>query len=287
MTTIDLTPRPFVPDADGIFSMIDEDYRKAPMVSQSMLKLLRRSPAHLQAWMKEPRKKDTEAQIIGRLTDHALLEPDKFKDAYHARPEGMDFRSSEGKAWKKAHSDRAIISGEDEKNIKGMIESVLGNRISRQIIEQGHSQASVFCHHTATGLLRKGRFDKLLTDSTQRPVVADLKTCENGSPRMFANSVAKYWYHAQGAYYTDMLGDLIGERPFFPFIAVEKTPPYSCTVYQLDEDSMEAGRRQYESDLALFAVCRDRDVWPSYSEQIETIRLPRWALDPQSPIIPD
>lgn len=267
--------------------MPETEYRAAPLISQSMLKLLRRSPAHLQASLTEPPKKDTEAQILGRLVDQALLEPERFQDAYHVRPEGMKFTEKEGKAWKAEHSDRPIIYKEDENDIAGMIASVLGNKIARQIIIGGHSQASVFCHHASTGLLRKGRLDKLLTDSTKRPAIADLKTCENGSPRMFANAVARFWYHVQGVFYSDMLEDLIGEQPFFVFIAVEKTPPYACTVYQLDGESMQAGRRQYQQDLELFAVCRDRGVWPSYSEQIETIRLPRWALDPQSPIIPD
>jgi hypothetical protein len=287
MNIEDLSPREFVPLTEGIFAAPDDVYRAAPEVSQSMLKLLRRSPAHLQASLTEPPKPSTEAQILGNITDYALLEPFKFKDSYHVRPEGMKFTTTEGKAWKAAHSDRPIIYPEDELAIKSMIESVLSHKIAGRIIEQGFSQPAVFCHERITGVLRKGRLDKLLLDTAKRPVIADLKTCENGSPRMFANAVAKFWYHCQGAYYSDILRDLIGESPFFPFISIEKTPPYACTVYQLDSDSMDAGRKQYQADLELFARCRDSGIWPSYSNEIETIRLPKWALDPQSPIIPD
>jgi hypothetical protein len=66
-----------------------------------------------------------------------------------------------------------------------------------------------------------------------------------------------------------------GVRAFL-LIAVEKDPPYGVAVYQLDEELVEAGRRAYMADLALYASCVERGEWPAYSSEVEVLDAPAW-----------
>lgn len=286
MTLSDLFPRPFVEKADGIFSLAEPDYRAKPGLSQSMLKVLLRSPAHYQAELRKT-KVSTPAQILGTITDHAILEPERYADSFYVRPEGMKFTTNEGKTWKEAHSDRPIIDTEDLSNIKGMIESVLAHPVAKTMIELSHKQASIFCGHAPTYIRRKGRPDILLVSSQGKPVIGDLKTCASGAPEEFAKSAGKYGYHIQDAFYSSILEDIIGERPSFLFITVEKEDPWACTVYQLDDESVEAGEKLCQQALSTYARCMDSGTWPAYSDRIETLRMPPWAINPRAAIVPD
>lgn len=295
MTLSDLFPRPFVEKTEGVFEMIDGDYRKATGLSQSMLKILMppgscdsaRSPAHFQAELKLPPSPPTPAQVLGSIIDHALLEPERYESSFHVRPDDMKFTSTEGKAWKLAHCDRPIIDSEDLGNIKGMIESVRSHPVAKTMFEICHKQASIFCGHAPTGIIRKGRTDLLLVSSQGRPVIGDLKSTEVGSPHHFARDAAKWGYHVQNSFYSSILEDLIGERPTFLFVVVEKSPPWACTVYQLDDESVEAGNKLCQGALATYAECMNKGRWSAYSENIETLRLPNWAINPRAAIVPD
>lgn len=68
------------------------------------------------------------------------------------------------------------------------------------------------------------------------------------------------------------------DAPMFPFIVVEKTPPYGVAVYTLDAEAIELGRRIYKRDLATYAWCVQMNSWPCYSPDIQEIKLPRWAF---------
>jgi hypothetical protein len=291
----DLKPRPFEEREEGIFEMEDQLYRAAPGLSQSMLKVLMppgscdsaRSAAHFQTQLKQPPEPPTPARIMGTLIDHALLEPKRYLNSFHVRPKGMLFTSTEGKAWKLAHGDRPIIDENDVADIRGMIESVSNHRIASVMMEQCHRQASIFCAHGPTGIVRKGRSDLLLASTQGQPVIADLKTAENGSPFQFARDAAKWGYHIQQGYYQSILEGIIGERPLFLFIVVEKSAPYACTVYQFDKESVDAGLKLCEEALLYYAQCVNNNHWPAYSESIETLRLPNWAINPRPAIVPD
>jgi exodeoxyribonuclease VIII len=43
-------------------------------------------------------------------------------------------------------------------------------------------------------------------------------------------------------------------------------------------DSLEAGREAYQRNLDTYKRCMDSGRWPAYSSAIETLTLPRWAI---------
>lgn len=290
-----LTQSPFAARQEGLFGIPAElyhDHAKAPDISRSLVvEMATMTPAHVKATIDGKRKKEvTDAMKVGLMMDAALLEPDKFVEgvSHYIRPEGMKFTTKEGIAWKKDHpleipvidaknnsSDKASVE-----DIKGMIASVMAHPKARHIVEQSTKQESAFCHCPDSGLLRKCRPDTRLADNYGKLVLADLKTTFVGgtAAEVFAKHAARMGYYIQDPFYSDIYKDLLGEAPFFIFFVVERKPPYSVRVFQIAKEGKAAGREQAKRALEQFATCKASGVWPAYSQEIETVQLPRWAL---------
>jgi hypothetical protein len=111
----------------------------------------------------------------------------------------------------------------------------------------------------------------------------DLKTTTDASPAAFARSVATFRYHVQASHY---LSGLHGAERFV-FIAVEKTAPYAVAVYELDAAAMAAGDELRQRDMRMIADCRATGEWPGYSDDCQTLSLPKWALTANPTITSD
>lgn len=95
----------------------------------------------------------------------------------------------------------------------------------------------------------------------------------------FAKSCANLRYHVQDAFYSEGYCQAAGTWPRgFVFIAVEKTAPYAVACYTLDDVAKEKGRELYQQDLQTLQAAQAANAWPAYSDQIETLTLPAWAL---------
>jgi hypothetical protein len=73
---------------------------------------------------------------------------------------------------------------------------------------------------------------------------------------------------AQLAWYSDGV-ELAGmdQRPSY-LIAVESSPPYNVVVYQMTDEDIDFGRRQYEAWFAKLLECEAADAWPGYADGI-------------------
>ena len=82
-----------------------------------------------------------------------------------------------------------------------------------------------------TGLPLKAKLDSLIVRNTQPSYAIDLKTTSCGSPDEFMESIHKYGYDRQAAFYLDAIGSTSKQPPFL-FVAVQKRIPY--TVFAVD-----------------------------------------------------
>lgn len=111
-----------------------------------------------------------------------------------------------------------------------------------------------------------------------RMIVADYKTARSAEKTAFARSCAEYGYHCQADWYLDGVRAVCGVTdPAFVFIAQEKTPPYLVNVIELDKVAMTIGRDRNWRSLEIYAECVASGRWPSYSDDVELVSLPRWA----------
>jgi hypothetical protein len=263
----------FEPNAEGVFHNLPEDiYRQAPGVNISNLKLMGRSPAHYHARVTGPKQEPTPAMIFGTLLHRACLEPEKLAGSFVVKPEDMDFRSKAGKEWRDAQTAPIIDRGQATALTEAAAK-VLAHPRASAVLAGAQKEVSVFKRRSLTSdLLLKGRLDGVTVDEQGLTTIADIKTTDDASPDAFARAIAQWGYAQQAAFYMDLVG-----ASYFLFIAVEKAAPYEVAVYCLDEESIALGRERNNRHLDLLELCLKTNEWAGYSQEIETITLPRWA----------
>lgn len=289
----------FKPNTEGIFKDLSNeayhDHKATPEVSRGIVvRMISQTPSHVRAMIDGLSKKEpTDAMISGQMIDLALLEPDKFKEGvtHYVKPAGLNLSTKEGLAWKNDHplkipripaeTDKA--SEASIKDIKAMIESVMRHRVARKLVERGQKQESAFSFDKETGLLRKCRFDSRLQENNGRLVIGDLKSTEPGGTTedKFSKKILAHGLFIQNPFYSDILKDLSnGEHPFFLFFVVERKPPYTVRVFQLDSLGIEIGRNEIRRSLNVFAKCKAANLWPDWQDAdgIKIISLPKWKI---------
>lgn len=256
----------------------EADYheREYGVASASLLKLMdARTPAHVKAWYDGHDAEETPALRFGRAVHCAVLEPDRYNEAYVVAPK-FDRRTKAGKAAAAAfaaeHGHKVAITQSDHDTIEGMRQAIEAHPIARALLTAPDAQTEVTARWTDqyTGLRCKLRADLWIPS---RRLCVDLKTAKDASPQGFARSVASYGYDVQQAHYEQGLG-----AAAFLFVVVEKEPPYAVGVYRMDEQSAARGHELWRGALDELARCVERDEWPGYGSGITELTLPRWRL---------
>jgi exodeoxyribonuclease VIII len=249
------------------------EYHAHPAISKSGLDRIDQSPAHYRASLVEPRK-ETPTLTFGSAAHCSVLESNEYLNRYTVAPDGIDRRTKEGKAaWSELESSgKTILSADDWQKIIEMNCAIADHQVANELLADGIAESSGFAE--LLGVPVKCRPDWLHDNS----VIVDLKTTDNAGPNAFAKSCASYRYHVQAAFYSDICREIGLDIKAFVFIAVEKAPPYAVSVYELDSDSIKVGRTLYQRNLETYRRCLETDHWPAYSQSIETLSLPRWAM---------
>ena len=107
--------------------------------------------------------------------------------------------------------------------------------------------------------------------------IVDLKTCYDARPEQFCKSALAYQYQVQAALYVDVAEAIDGKKRDFYWVAVEKDAPYAVAVYKASDEMLEHGRQQYRKAIDLYKECAALDLWPAYSQQVQTLELPGWV----------
>jgi hypothetical protein len=255
------------------------EYREWAGINQSSLRHALRSMLHYR-WNKDnPEEDDKECFRFGRLTHCGKLEPVELLARYVVMPAfelDPEFAENERpkltKRYKEKVSEFHRVNAEKEivdsawySQLLGILRALEGNRRAREWMSaEGPVEVSIVWHDEATGLLCKARLDKW--DEAGRRV-PDLKTTEDGST--FDRSVAKWFYHLQGAFYTDGIRTLTGHEHTFCPIAVEKHAPFGCRAAPLSENAIVGGRSLYRRLLRGIAECERTGIWPGYEDPAE------------------
>jgi exodeoxyribonuclease VIII len=266
----------FKPNTEGVYYDLDaEVYHKAPGLSQTMIKHLDRSPSHLQAYI-GAEKTTTPDMLFGSVLHQLVLEPKK--DAFWVvEPEGLDGRTKEGKAWRAANAGKTTLSTETLEHAMAAAQTIRSHPTAGQAFECGKAEVSLFSNFSFGGtVLRKARID-FVNDG---PCLVDIKTTQDARPEAFARTLFDFAYHRQAAYYLDVWNALNPDQPktSFVFIAVEKFPPYGICVYDVDADALERGRKEWTRLAGLYIECEAKKFWPCYNTEIQSLKLPPWAL---------
>lgn len=273
----------------GVYEGVDfDEYRSWAAVNNSSLGPMRHSPAHYHAALQSVRE-ETPALRFGTLCHAAKLEPLIVLERYTVMPDLTDgLRKDDGTeysnpraskaykervaAWRQANANKQEISQAEFDDLIGISRALDDDaRAHEWLRADGSAEVSIVWRDPATGLMCKGRIDKLLQASR---MAVDLKTTRDGSD--FERSMAKFGYARQAAFYADGLRELTGHPHWFAFVAVESSAPWAVRSALVAESALTAGRIEYRTALQAIAAGRKTHRWPGY-EQPEQWDLPAWA----------
>lgn len=249
--------------------------------SKTVLDSVAKSPAIAYARHLDPNRPAAEqksGQLEGELAHCAILEPDEFSKRYAVGPDVI--RST--KVWKEFEAANAgkkcIKPGEYEAAMR-QGESVRRLPEIRDALAAGHPEVSAFWIDPETGVKCRCRPDWVHPCGDAGSILLDVKTYSDASPAEFRRQVARKRYHVQDAFYSDGFQRASGlEVLAFVFVAVETEWPYAANALMLDDLAKTTGRDLYRRDLDTYAECLRTGEWPGYSNQIEIISLPNWAI---------
>jgi len=247
------------------------EYREADGINISALKEMGTSAKHYLDAITATPEPSTDAQKIGTATHAAVLENDH--STYVIRPHGLKFTTAAGKEWRDAQT-KPILDREEAENLHGMVTAIKNHPMANRILfgPGGNNEVCCWKTHETTGLLLKGRADRVTEDSQNKIVVVDLKTCQRGDALQwrFAREILKWKYDEQASFYQQLFG-----ASFFCFVCVEKEKPYGVACYHLDADDLNEAYATNEKHLAKVKECSTSGIWPCYSDDLQTIKLKR------------
>lgn len=258
-----------------------EQYHSIAAMSAGGLKRMRKSPAHFygaQLDPQRPQSEPTSAMRAGTLFHVVLFEPGAIAERYVVKPEGMDLRTKDGKAWKAAQPDTLeIIDGDDLAKAQTQAERVRSLPDVAALLADGAPETSAFWIDEATGELCKCRPD-WTSPAGDGVILVDGKTCPDASPEGFARTAWNMGYLHAAAWYSDGYESATGLRVLgYVFAAVEHDWPHVAAPYMVPEDVLDLARAENRRMLDLYAECKRTGTWPGYSAGVSLIQLPVWA----------
>jgi len=278
------SPSPAMPRGI-VHGMPNAEYHALSAIGSTGLRRLARSPLHFYGQTLDPGRpivEPTPSMRRGTLAHCALLEPDELVNRYRVRPEGLDGRTKEGRAWlEQVPPGFEVVTAAEMLTAQRQAASVRAlPEIGALLAGGGSPEVSAFWTDKATGLHCKCRPDWVTNPTTEARGVAllDLKTCERADPEGFAKSVDNWGYDIQAAYYTEGYERASGDMVLgFVFIAVEHDYPHAAAAYMLPDVWISDAERRVHQLLDLCAECEQRGQWPGYVNTIEPLVMPRWV----------
>lgn len=257
------------------------NYDDIDAINWSRLKALQVSPKQFK-YEQTTQRRETASLAIGLAVHTLVLEPAKWEVEY----EVWD-GARRGKDWlefKDANSHKRILTNTEVERVFGCANAIRNHPLAQQHLSGGVAERVVTWTDEETGLACKGRADVV------NGHLVELKTARNDDieQRSFQNSVMRYGYHCQLAYYLDgCLAAGVLDDPFAEpaMVMVQSEAPHDVAVYHVPKEVLDVGREEYRRLLRLLKDCRETNRWPGVAEDKElTLYLPAWATVEEEPI---
>lgn len=264
-----------------------QDYEREPGLRSHVLTDMRRSPMHCRYNLDHPREA-SDAMVLGEATHAAVLEPERFKKQYAARPDNdpkepwsSEHKNSnaykEGRAlWDAKHDKAVILSAPEFDACAAMRDAAWAHPMAKRLLGGKGANEVVVLWDDPCEIRCKARLDRIV-EYEGHTVIVDVKTCKDASAGAFSRACANYGYHLQGAWYQRGLYVLEPrDRPFY-IIAIENTPPHCVAVYRMEKEALVAGWDIMQRLCYEYVECEKTGLWPGYGNEVEVLYLPKWA----------
>lgn len=266
-----------------VFGMSDEDYHADPVPAGSLSnsgakKLLAPSCPAIYRYEADNGSGHKKAFDFGHAAHLEML----GAGAEIVVVDEKDWRKKDAQLAQKAAYDEGKVPllTHEANQVKAMGRALRSDPVASALLNPDHGVAeqSLFWIDREYEVWRRCRIDWLNTRPGRRPLVIDYKSTTSLDPAAISKTVHNYGYHQQDPFYMDGVRTLLDlDDPAFVFLFQMKTPPYLCSVVQLDPHAVRIGRERNARALEVFRDCQKTGLWPGYSTTVTEIRLPRYA----------
>lgn len=267
-----------------IKNLSERDYNDIPALRSSIISIIdRKTLAHAKASMDNFNESDKGEFVIGSACHDAILRPSIFAKKWGVLPVGYDGRTKDGK------DAKALLAKEYGNNLLKQDEMLqirnigegLNKHPSISKLLNSITDTEVSLVWNEQGIECKARLDAIAEVNGQT-ILIDLKTSRSAEQRDFERSCVSYGYIIQSAHYlagAKACGVIKQDNNNFIHVVIEKESPFLGAAYCLDDASLEVGEKRRQEAMKKYSIAKANDIWPGYSEQIETIAAPHWYFE--------
>jgi len=236
------------------------------ITSSGLKLLLKKTPAHYYAEYMGEGSQPTAAMEYGIAAHALILEgEDAFRKVAIAKPDGLDFRTKEGKAFKAESKGKIIVSEGDIAEMYAfkdrLKESALG---SAMFNGTGMAEEVVTWRDALTSADAKCKPDWMAKDGS---LIIDLKMMADADPTNFKRAIYRYGYHISAAMYVEGVESHFNKKPRFVWAVCEKGTG-NVAFYSPSPEMLSEGHDRVGHGLAIYAECKQRKQWPGYEQQV-------------------
>ncbi len=255
--------------------MKDNYFNSKALGSSAISCLLKSPPAMFKArHIDKTAELSTTALTIGSAVHCAILERLDFNARYMCLP--PEIKQRRGKAYEAfllENPNVEILTASDYKMCSDMQDSVDNSGID---ILLGAVEVEKEIFWEEDGVECRGKIDALCQYGGE-PVMVDIKTTKSADPFEFAKSMYNFGYATQAAhYYAGAKHNGIDIKKCF-LLAIEKTKPYLCALYEISSDAMIKGEEDRQKALSIYRYCNENNEWSGYAGGV--IDLPTFAYN--------
>lgn len=253
-------------------------YTEMEGVNNSKLSLLKQCPQKYLYFLDHNRE-DSPALALGRAIHTAVLEPENFNKEFFCLPD-IDRRTKAGKdeynRLSSENSSKTVLKADEFNRALEIATAVRSNASVMKLLDGCETELSIDWNDPETGLKCKARLDAY---NQRLSTTIDIKTTTDASSKGFPRKLFAYGYHRQAGFYLDGLRCNGLPARHFVFVAVEKDPPFAVGIYRLTDDVIALAQKENTHLLQKLKACEQSGKWPSYTDGIEDISIPAYAID--------
>ena len=255
----------------------NEKYHASDALGSTGISLLLDRPSKFKSQMIDGIRETKPCYLTGNAFHCLVLEGKEFDKRYLVT--NLDRRCKTFKELTTANPEKKVLKQDEFNMIRAMRDSINQNSTIRNLLAKvSETEPSVFWTDTATGVHCKCRPDAIV-NFDGRLIIVDLKTTKDASQNGFAKAVAQFGYHRQAAWYSHGMEVETGKKvDLFAFVAVEKSPPYDCAIYNLTYEALATGRKECKKAIGIYNHCKKTNTWAGLPEGITELSLPEWYI---------
>lgn len=249
----------------GVFKVDDADYHAFKALNSTSIKAAAVSLADFNAKY-NPKKVFEEPKrpayfAFGTAFHAYMLDMPEFKRSFVVKPNSVDLRKLEGKAWRKEHPGKDILSELEMMKIETMASNLLSSKSYKKYLKgEYHEELALFWPCEITGLQCKAKLDLINKEHGGIDLKTTAKPITDGS---IAYGIKAFSYHIQQAHYVAGVRACLPDfSETFAFGWSQKDEPFGCRVSVLKKADLELVEKEYESLMLDIQYGLENDFWP-------------------------